>query len=145
MKNNTYLLNTILAVVLCAILAAIILVHTFLPAVIIPKVSVPNLVLISLAALLIERLFVKNADRCWICIPLFSAIAFGLLPFAAGYIPAADIWQLALGGGVTFTVTTFLFTSMCERISSGPASKAAPVVSALGLYFAAQCLTGFFF
>jgi len=145
MKRNMYLLNALLAVVICIALAAIVLTHTFLPAVIIPKVSVPNIVLLSLIALLLDRLLAKDAKRCYICIPLFSAITFGLLPYAAGYIPAAEIWKLALGGCVIFTVVTFLFTSICERISSGPASKAAPVISALGLYFASQCLTGFFF
>ncbi|MBP3409941.1 MAG: hypothetical protein J6M10_02990, partial [Clostridia bacterium] len=84
----------------------------------------------------------RGADRCYICIPVFAVITFGLLPFCAGYIPAAEIWKLAIGGGAVFTVTTFLFTSVQDRLSSGPACKAAPVISALGLYFAAQCLTG---
>jgi len=145
MKNRMYLLNTLLAVVVSVTLLAIVLVHTFLPAVIIPKVSIPNLVLLSLITLLIDRMAAPGAPRCYICIPLFSAITFGLLPWTAGYIPAAEIWKLALGGGIVFTATTWLFTSICERLSSGPASKAAPFVSAFGLYFAAQCLTGLIF
>ena len=31
---------------------------------------------------------------------------------------------------------------MMERLSSGPVAKAAPVLSALGLYLAAQCFAG---
>lgn len=140
-----YVLNTLLTVVLGIALLAIVLVHTFLPQMIIPKVSVPNIVAISLIALVIERYAAPNAPRCYICIPVFSAIAFGVLPFAAGYIAAGEIWKLALGGGVIFTVVTWLYTSATERISSGPAAEAAPVVSALGLYFAVQCLTGIIF
>jgi len=45
-------------------------------------------------------------------------------------------------GGVVFTVTAWLFTSIQDRLSSGPACKAAPVVSAFGLYLAAQAFTG---
>lgn len=140
--KKTYILNTILPVVLGIALLAIVLVHTFLPAIIIPKVSIPNMVLLSLIALLLDHYLAPGAKRCYICVPVFSAIAFGLLPFAAGYIPAAQIWKLALGGGAVFTATTWLFTSMCDRMTSGPASKAAPIISAAGLYFAAQCLTG---
>lgn len=140
--KKTYVLNTILAVVVGIALAAIILVHTFLPNFVIPKVSIPNLTLLSLIALVLDHYIARGADRCYICIPVFAVITFGLLPFCAGYIPAAEIWKLAIGGGAVFTITTFLFTSVQDRLSSGPACKAAPVISALGLYFAAQCLTG---
>lgn len=140
--KKTYVLNTILAVVVAIALTAIILVHTFLPNFVIPKVSIPNLVLLSLIALVLDHYIARGADRCYICIPVFAVITFGLLPFCAGYIPAAEIWKLAIGGGAVFTITTFLFTSVQDRLSSGPACKAAPVISALGLYFAAQCLTG---
>ena len=140
--KKSYVLNTILAVVVAIALLAIILVHTFLPNFVIPKVSIPNLVLLSLIALVLDHYIARGADRCYICIPVFAIITFGLLPFCAGYIPAAEIWKLAIGGGVVFTIVTFLFTSVQDRLSSGPARKAAPVISALGLYFAAQCLTG---
>lgn len=140
--KKSYVLNTILAVVVLVTLLAIMLVHTFLPNFVIPKVSIPNLVALSLIALVLDHYIAKGADRCYICIPVFAIITFGLLPFCAGYIPAAEIWKLAIGGGVVFTIVTFLFTSVQDRLSSGPARKAAPVISALGLYFAAQCLTG---
>lgn len=140
--KKSYVLNTILAVVVLVTLLAIMLVHTFLPNFVIPKVSIPNLVALSLIALVLDHYIAKGADRCYICIPVFAVLTFGLLPFCAGYIPAAEIWKLAIGGGVVFTITTILFTSVQDRLSSGPAKKAAPVISALGLYFAAQCLTG---
>ena len=144
MKNKSYLLNTILAAVVGIALLAIMLVHTFLPNIIIPKASVPNLVCLSLIALLLDHYLAKGASRCYICIPLFALITFGLLPFVAGYAMGNDLWKLAIGGAVTFTVTTFLFTAMTDRLSSGPACKAAPFISALGLYLASQCLIGIF-
>lgn len=140
--EKSYVLNTILAVVVAIALLAIILVHTFLPNFVIPKISIPNLVLLSLIALVLDHYIARGADRCYICIPVFAIITFGLLPFCAGYIPAAEIWKLAIGGGVVFTIVTFLFTSVQDRLSSGPAKKAAPIISALGIWFAAQCLTG---
>lgn len=145
MKNRAYLLNTLLAVVVGVAMLAIVLVRTFLPQMIIPRVSIPNFVLLSIIALVLDAYFAKGASRCYICIPVFAAITFGLLPWAAGYIPTAEIWKLALGGGMVFTVATWLFSSICDRLSSGPAAKAAPLISGIGLYLAAQCLTGIIF
>jgi len=39
---------------------------------------------------------------------------------------------------------TWLFSSIQDRLSTGPAAKAAPVVSAFGLYLAIQGLMGMF-
>ena len=142
MKKNMYLLNTLLAIVLGLVLLAAILVRTFAPIIIIPELTISNLVLISLAALLLDHYLARGAKRCWICIPLLSAVTFGLLPWAACFVGAADALKLALVGGVVFTVTAWLFTSMQDRLSSGPACKAAPVISALGLYLAVQCFAG---
>lgn len=142
MKENKYFLNTALAVILGLALTAAVLVRTFAPAVIIPAPDGILLVLISLSALVADHYLAPNARRCWICIPALSALTFGLLPFAACFVGAMDAAVLALKGGVIFTVTAALFTSIQDRLSSGPAAKAAPLISALGLYLAAQCLMG---
>ena len=142
--KKTYILNTLLvAVVFCAALACV-LVRVFLPNFIIPVLNVPNMVLLSLVALVLDHYIARDADRCYICIPVLSALTFGLLPWAAGFAGAVEALVLALAGGVVFTATTFLFSSMTERIASGPVKKLAPVVSAAGLWLAAQCLTGIF-
>ena len=130
MKNKAYMINTILAVVVGIAMLAAVLMRTFLPQFIIPKVNIPNLVLISLAALLVDHYLAPNADRCYVCIPVFSAITFGLLPFAACVVGGAEAIELAVAGGVIFTVTTWLFSSVQDRLSSGPAAKAAPFMSA---------------
>lgn len=142
MKKNTYTLNTLLAAVLGAVLLTAVLVRTFLPRVILPHLDAPNMVLISLIVLVADHYLAPGADRCYICIPAFSAIAFGLLPFAACFVGAVDALKLGLLGGIVFTATTWLFSSMTDRISTGPAAKAAPIVSAIGLYLAIQCLMG---
>lgn len=144
MKKNTYTLNTLLAAVLGVVLLAAVLVRTFAPRIIMPHLDVPNMVLISLAALIADHYLAPDAKRCYICIPVFSAITFGLLPFAACFVGAGETLKLGILGGIVFTATTWLFSSMTDRISTGPAAKAAPVVSALGLYLAAQCLMGMF-
>jgi hypothetical protein len=140
--NKTYVLNTLLSAVLGVFLLACVVVRAFVPAIILPELDVPMLVLLSLVALVLEHYMVGDAKRCYICIPLFGALAFGLLPFAACFAGAAEALKLALVGGLTFTVTTWLFTTIQERLSSGPAAKASAFFSAVSLYMAAQCFMG---
>ena len=142
MKNKTYILNTLLTAVLGIALTAAVLVRTFVPAIIIPQLDIPNMVLLSLAALVLDHYIAPGAKRCYICIPLFSALSFGLLPFAACFVGALEAVKLGLIGAVVFTAITWIFSSMQDRLSTGPAAKAAPIVSALGLYLAIQALMG---
>ena len=141
MKKNTYFLNIALAAVYGIAMVAETLVHAFLPRVILPQWNASEMVLVSLAALLLDYYMAPGSKRCYICIPVFSAITFGLLSFG-GYLGIAEALRIAVLGGVVFTATTWLFSSMVDRISSGPAAKAAPFVSAIGLYLAIQCLMG---
>ena len=142
MKNKMYFLNAALTVVLFIAALVLILVRAFAPQIILPEPDIPNLVLLSLAALVIDHYAAPGAKRCYICIPAFSALSFGLLSWAAGLVSPADALILGLAGGILFPALTWVFTSMVNRISSGPVAKAAPVVSALGLYLAIQCLMG---
>ena len=142
MKNNQYLLNTILAVVVFVACAIALVVRVVLPAAVIPSLNIPNMVALSVIALLLEHFLTKGNPRCYICIPVFSAITFGILPLMAGFACQHDFWKFGLVGGVVFTITTFLFTSATERLLTGPKAKAAAVVTALGIYLAAQCFAG---
>lgn len=142
MKNKTYTLNMLLAAILSIGLLACILIRTLLPRIILPQLDIPNMVLISLIALVLDNYLAPGAKRCYICIPVFSAITFGLLPFAACFVGAAEALKLGLAGGLTFTVTTWLFTTIQDRLSSGPAAKASAFFSAVSLYMAAQCFMG---
>ena len=142
MNNKTYTLNTMLSGVMCLVLLAFVLVRTFAPNVIIPELDIPAMTAISLVALVLDFYVAPGAKRCYICIPVFSALTFGLLPFAACFVGAMEALKLGLVGGVVFTAATWLFSSMADRLSSGPAAKAAPIVSALGLYLAIQALMG---
>ena len=142
MNKKTYTLNTLLAVVLGAALLVCVLVRTFAPRMILPQLDLPNMTIIALIALLVDHYLAPGAKRCYICIPVFSAITFGLLPYAACFVGAEEALKLAALGAVVFTAVTWLFTSMMDRLSSGPAAKLAPVLSALGLYLSVQCFMG---
>ncbi len=142
MKNNKYLLNTLLTAVLFLAMAVCMVVRLVQPAAIVPPLNIPNMVLLCLAALLAEYYLAGANPRCYICIPVFSALAFGLLPLLGGFACVHTFWKLGLVGGAVCTVTTWLFTSMTDRLRSGPQAKAAALLSAFGLFLAAQCFTG---
>jgi len=141
--NKKYTLNTVLPVVLGAYLLVTVIVRTFWPRMILPVLDIPMLTAISLVVLLIDHYLSPEAPRCYICIPVFAAVTFGALGFAA-LLGIAAAAALAVKGTIVFTASTWLFTSMVDRMSTGPAAKAAPFVSAFGLYLAVQCFMGMF-
>ena len=142
MKKNQYFLNTVLAVVVFVACAISLLVRVWLPAAVIPVLNIPNMVALSIIALLIEHFLTKGNSRCYICIPVFGALTFGILPLMAGFACQHDFWKFGLVGAVVFTVTTFLFTSATERLLTGPKAKAAAVITGLGIFLASQCFAG---
>jgi hypothetical protein len=142
MKNNKYFLNTALAAVVGVVLCVCVILRTFIPAIVLPQLSIPNMVLLSLIALLLDHHGAGETKRCWICVPVFAFLTFGLLPYGASLASIPEALKLAAVGCVTFTVTTWLFASIQDRLSSGPVAKIAPELSALGLYLASQCFAG---
>ena len=142
MKNKTYTLNTLLAVIVGIALLVCMLVRTFAPRMILPQLDIPNMVLLSLLALVADHYLAPGAKRCYLCTAVFAVLTFGLLPFAACFVGAVEAVMLGATGGVVFTLMTMLYTTIQDRLSSGPAAKAAPVISALGLYLAFQCFAG---
>ena len=139
-----YLLSTFLAAVFTLALLVLVIARAVCPVLVFPGFGIPNLVLISLVALVLDHYLVKDAPRCYICIPVFAFLTFGLLSYAAGFAALTDALWLGAKGCVVFTVTTWLYSSMTDRISTGPQAKLAPVMSAVGLYLASQCFMGMF-
>lgn len=142
MKNKTYLLNTVLTLCVTLGLVICLLVKVFQPAAVLPVLNIPNLVAISLAALLVDHFLAPGAKRCYICIPVFAAVTFGLLPWVVGFVTGTQVLTYAVAGGAVFTLVTWLFSAMVDRMSSGHNSAAAAVASALGLYLAFQAFAG---
>ena len=142
MKNNKYLLSTILAVVVFAACAFAVVVRVCIPAAIIPPLNIPGMAALSVIALLIEHFLTKGNPRCYICIPVFGALSFGILPLMAGFACQHTFWKFGLVGAVVFTAVTFLFTSATDRLLTGPKAKAAAVITGLGIFLASQCFAG---
>ncbi len=142
MKENKFFLNTALAAVVALALLVCVVLRTLSPLFILPVLNIPNMVLLSLVALVLDHYVAPNAKRCWICIPLFSLVTFGLLPWVAAFVTVMEAVKLAVVGCAVFTLVTWLFSSMLDRIATGPAAKAAPILSAFGLYLAFQCFAG---
>ena len=142
MKNRKYTSNAALPVVLGIFLLTCLLVRTFNPMAVLPRLDIPMVVLLSLVSLLAAHYLTQGKEACDAISLALSAVTFGLLPYVSGFATVEAALKLALAGGVAFFVAAWLFDEMMERLSSGPVAKAAPVLSALGLYLAAQCFAG---
>ena len=142
MKNNKYFLNTVLALVVFVTCAIAMLMRVWLPAAVILPLNIPNMVALSVIALLLEHFMTRGNPRCYICIPVFGALTFGILPLMAGFACQHTFWKFGLVGAVVFTATTFLFTSATDRLLTGPKAEAAAVITGLGIFLASQCFAG---
>ena len=81
MKNKTYTLSTLLSVVLGTVLLAMMLLRAFAPSIILPIFDIPTLTAISLATLVLDHYLAKGAKRCYVCVAVFAALSFGVLPW----------------------------------------------------------------
>ena len=144
MKDKKYFLSTILAAELAVLMMAAVIIRTFVPAWILPKAEVSNFVLVSLIAVFINHYVAKETKPCYLSAAVFSAVSFGLLPLAAGYIPIEQAFWCGCTGGVIFTLVTVLFSSFKDRLSTGPTKKMAPLLSAVGIYLASLGFMGIF-
>ncbi len=142
MKKKHDLLGIFLAGVTGIALLSALFVRAFAPRVILPRLDGGALVLLSLVALLLDHYLLGGSRRDYRLLPVYGALIFGLFPFAASFTAPLDALLLAVLGAAVFTAVTWLFDAMLDRLSTGPAAKLAPFVSALGLYLAAQCLMG---
>ena len=137
--KNTYRLNTFLAVVAGLVFLGYLAEHAFAPAAILPPLDLMLVSGISLVALILEHYSGKPVEgRCWPVTALLSALTFVLLPLAAGLMSGQELLRFALVSWAAFMVLTFLFTAICQRLASSPASKIAPLLSAGVLFLAVQ-------
>lgn len=137
--KNTYRLNTFLAAVAGLVFLGYLAEHAFAPAAILPPLDLMLVSGISLVALILEHYSGKPVEgRCWPVTALLSALTFVLLPLAAGLMSGQELLRFALVSWAAFMVLTFLFTAICHRLASSPASKIAPLLSAGVLFLAVQ-------
>lgn len=136
--KNTYRLNTFLAVVTGLVFLGYLAEGAFAPAAVLPPLDLMLLCGISLIALILEHYSGAPERRCWPLVALLSLLTFALLPLAAGLMSGLDLLRFAAVGCAAFMVLTFLFTAICERLSSGTAGKIAPLLSAGVLFLAIQ-------
>ncbi len=142
MNKKHTLLGFVLAVLTGTALLAVLVTNAFFPHIILPKPNASALIILCLVSLVIDCYIARDRRHDFRFIPVYGALIFGLFPMAAFVASPLDSLKLAVLGAVILTITTYVFDSVIERLSSGPASKAAPIISAFVLYLSAQCLIG---
>ena len=137
--KNTCRLPIFLAAVTGLVLLWYLVMDAFAPAAILPPLDVMLVSGISLVALVLECYSgPRTESRNWALVAVLNAATFALLPLAAGLA----LVRFALVGCLVSTVLTFLFTAICDRLASGPAGKAAPLLCAVVLFLAVQGCSG---
>lgn len=138
-KDN---LGIILSCITGAAFMVAMLVRALLPRMILPNIDLLTVLLLSLTALVADCYLSKTKNRDFRLIPVYGALIFGLFPLVTGFISPVNALITALIGAAVLTAMTLIFDTMTERLSDTSAAKLAPVMCALGLYLAAQCLMG---
>ncbi len=143
MKKKHDLLGILLAATTAVALLVGVIIRTLAPRINLPRLDAIAIVTLSLAALLLDHYLTRGGSkRDYRFLPLYGVWVFGLFPFAACFTSPMQALMMAALGGVSFTVVTFLFDSLSDRLSDSPATVFAPAVSAFGIFLAAQCLMG---
>lgn len=142
MNKKYNLLGIFLAAVTGSSLLIAMMLRAFLPAFILPKLNSITLIILSLIALILDYYLSKEKHRVYWLMPLYGALIFGIFPWVSCFVDVLSAVKIGVLGAVIFTVVTYLFDSMTNRLSSTPASRVAPIISAFGLYLASQCLMG---
>lgn len=141
--QEKYTLNTALAAVVGLGCLAAVLYRVFLPAAVLPAVGLPAAAACSLLALAAEAYLSKGVPRRnWGLTLLLGALTFGLLPWAAGLTAGTEAVRFAVVGGAAFGALTFLFTSLRERLASGPSGRLAPWSPPASCFWPASALPG---
>lgn len=142
MKNNALKLNVLLAAVVGAACLVLMLAGALAPMAIPPKFDLTMMLGLSLIALTIEAYWGPARQYPWPVTIVLGGVTFALLPWCAGVAGAVPVWKLGLCGAVIFGVAALLYSSIRERVATGPAARLAPAGSALMLFLAGQCLMG---
>ncbi len=140
MNKNYDLFGIILAAVTGIATLTAMLLRAFWPQFILPRFNGMTLLVLLLIALVINCYFKKNRKRAYYAVPVYSALIFGIFPWVACFINYIAAIKLGILGAVISIIVTFLFDSLISRISTGRATKIAPVIGGFGIYLAAQCL-----
>lgn len=140
MRQSRHLLSLILVSILSVSLLVLVYVRTFIPLVILPKFDISSIMIVSLLALVIN--YYLSEEDSHLSVIAFAFVAFGVLPFVSGFVTILDALLLALKGGITFTAVMFVFNSIQNRLSTNKKNKVAPIISAIMLFLAVQCLLG---
>lgn len=142
MRKSPFLVNILLCCLLGIFLLSAIIARVFVPEIILPQINIPAVAAFSLAALLLGHYLAPETPRCYGFGAFFSALTFSLLPWVSACLPLGAALRTGAVGGAIFSVVTWLFTVIEQRLADSEASPAAPIICALGLYLAAQGFMG---
>ena len=142
MKEKFYLKNTLLAVEMGIVCLAVILGRTFIPGFVLPYWDIPFMVMLSVVPMVIAHYFKAEGEENCLCSIVLAGLTFSLLPLCAGWNTGMPFWKLFVAGAVIFGVADMFYTSIGQRVATGPKAPLAWIANGFLLYLASQCLQG---
>lgn len=142
MKEKFYLKNTLLAVEMGIVCLAVVLGRTFISGFVVPYPDIPFMVLLSVIPMVIARYFKAESEENCLYSIVLAGLTFSLLPFCAGWNTGMPFWKLFVAGAVIFGIVDVFYTSIGERVATGPKAPLALIANGVLLYLASQCLQG---
>ena len=142
MRKNEYLVNILLAVIMALMMVGFLVARTVYPILLLPARSIPNLIIACVMALVAAEYLNPGAKYNWFCSAILAGLTLGLFPFVAGIAEVEEIWLLVLTGTASFLFTERMFTSILDRIASGPRARLAPLSAGLVICLIGQIFAG---
>ena len=142
MRKSPFFVNILLCTILGLALLCAAVVRAFAPHLILPKLNIPAITALSLLALVANNDLAAKTACHYTASACYSALTFGLLPWASAFLPLGEALRTGVVGGIVFAVSAWLFAVIGQRLKDSLATPAAPIICAFELYLAAQGFMG---
>lgn len=144
MMSQRYLKCIIyIAIITIASLVALVS-NSFFPDIMFPSISIPMLVLFAALAQMLAFYLRIDDEGCPFLSAMFASIATVTLPLLARVEFKHSIWIMFIVSYAVYVAVDFIYSSIADRMKSGPKAILAPAVNCLLLFLASEAFMGLF-
>ena len=142
MMKQRYLKSIIyIGIITIASLVALVS-NSFFPDIMFPSISIPMFVLFAALAQMLAYYLKIDDEGCPFVSALFASIASVVLPLLARFDLRHSAWIMLLVSYAVYLAIDFIYSSMADRMKSGPKAILAPAVNCLLLFLASEAFMG---
>lgn len=140
--NRRYVKSIIYIVIVTIASLVALVAHSFFPDIMFPSVSIPMIVLFAALSEMLSFYLKINDDGCPFVSALFASVATVVLPLLARVDFKQSVWIVLLVSYAVYLLVDIIYSSISDRMKSGPKAIFAPAVNCLMLYLASEAFMG---